>query len=454
MKFIFEGQSFDLEKINEMVSRLIPLVKDYQSKEIYIFKENPIEAMALTLACFAVEKVPILNSFRDDFKERARPQELQSIDDSSAAELVRSNGKSTMQMQCATARECAGKSATKTLAVGEQVRKFAAKTRSATALGVDNKVLIQGKTGAGINYFKFLQNGNLKLCFASSGSTGIPLVHEKKLSNLLAEIEIHKKTFEVEKEILSFVKPVHIYGFLFSFLLPYFLNKDVRFLNPTADLDSLENHDPSMIVMVPSVWPLVKRLVLKPKFIVSSGAKFTEDEEFLKSGSKTLFFEILGSTETGGLGIRKLGEPKFKKMGPVEIFKIENDFYVKSPFVFGEKPFKLADQLELEGEYFSHKGRSDRIFKWGGKRYSLTEVESALEDIISFPAKCFFKESNHPKGGVLMAAIESSDLKVFEWRQAYFKKYSLPFPEVFKNLERFPKNEMGKLKLKDLEKIF
>src|SRR5690606_21541286 len=66
---------------------------------------------------------------------------------------------------------------------------------------------------------------------------------------------------------------------------------------------------------------------------------------------------------------------------------------------------RLADEFSITDDGFVHEGRLDRIFKWGGTRYSLAEIERHLADILGHhDVRCVFEpDPSHNKGGQLWA---------------------------------------------------
>src|SRR5690606_706193 len=128
-----------------------------------------------------------------------------------------------------------------------------------------------------------------------------------------------------------------------------------------------------------------------------------KEEEFIEltRGGKTIGWEVWGSTETGGVGYRQLGKKRPSEFVLFDGIKLDEDgegIAVTTPFHHPPSHVvRLADRFSITDDGFIHEGRLDRIFKWGGSRYSLTEVERQLADILGHgDVRCVFEaDPNH-----------------------------------------------------------
>jgi acyl-CoA synthetase (AMP-forming)/AMP-acid ligase II len=120
-----------------------------------------------------------------------------------------------------------------------------------------------------------------KLTLCTSGSTGEPKRIQKTGAGLLAEVRDLAGIYQWHEKdvILSLVSPLHIYGLLHSFLLPWFGRATVEFVSfqdgPVDPLTLSSSHYTG-VVAVPATWSFVKDL-LDTKTIdtlVMSGAPF------------------------------------------------------------------------------------------------------------------------------------------------------------------------------------
>jgi acyl-coenzyme A synthetase/AMP-(fatty) acid ligase len=164
--------------------------------------------------------------------------------------------------------------------------------------------------------------------------------------------------------------------------------------------------------------------------------------------------EILGSTETGGIGMRSLltMDDSFHCLPSVCVREDAGLQWVESPYLRPEQRWQLDDRLELKGDgRFVHQGRSDRIFKYAGQRYALAEVEKALSLVfenIETLAR-FHGDDSVAQGGWLEAWIESEPLPAeADARRTYRQHTSAPFPHVLHFMPRFPRDSQGKLQIR------
>ncbi|WP_176736319.1 AMP-binding protein [Oligoflexus tunisiensis] len=306
-----------------------------------------------------------------------------------------------------------------------------------------------------------LEEWQLTLC--TSGSTGEPKRIQKTGAGLLAEVRDLVGIYQWHDQdvILSLVSPLHIYGLLHSFILPWFCRATVEFVgfqDGPVDPLTLSSSRYAGVIAVPATWSFVKDLLDTKSLgtLVMSGAPFGDKrrrELQWLSRQPTRAWEILGSTETGGIGARSLlgADDFFQCLPSVRILEENGQQWVESPYVKPAPRWPLADRLELLGAgRFLHQGRSDRIFKYAGQRYALGEVEKGL-NLTFHQAETFAQfhvDDNVAQGGWLEAWVESADQPVdAARRQRYQEATRAPFPHVLHFLPQFPRDTQGKLQI-------
>lgn len=302
-----------------------------------------------------------------------------------------------------------------------------------------------------------------KFTFATSGSTGESQLIEKHAEGLKNEVFALARLYEIQSGdvVCSLVRPFHIYGFLHSFLLPLFVGTEVHHWDSTLALPSLDGGFPyqsDLIITVPSHYNLMT-LVWEFAFtrsVVSSGAPLGQEREknIAEAPARRFerYWEILGSTETGGIAYRRVDQRQlFRPFPKIRMETLEKGTRIYSPFLAPTESIISQDQLEItsEGDLI-HKGRSDRIFKYGGSRYSLAEVEKALSAICSGQRVIvhFEEQKAIPQGGTLLAWIEGDVQEV----RALFPK-NLPCPKKITFLPIFPRDAQGKISLSSLKNL-
>ncbi|MDD5358936.1 MAG: AMP-binding protein [Sulfurovaceae bacterium] len=236
----------------------------------------------------------------------------------------------------------------------------------------------------------------------TSGTSGNPIGTVKTKDNIIAETQVHLdwlKNYKFEQCLVT-VPFFHIYGFLFGVSIPLAMNLDIvtkeHFL-PHEIID-ICTKKPTLCITSPvfirSMLRTNNNVSLEQTiFICSSGALESFEAEEFEKLHKTTLVQLYGSTETGGIAIRRHNDIHWHPLKNISLHKHnEGLLQVSSPFISphiynnglftkNSLPFTLSDIIELEKDKFSILGRSGEIAKLGGKRLSLIEIEKTLESI-------------------------------------------------------------------------
>ncbi|MEJ7607956.1 MAG: AMP-binding protein [Bryobacteraceae bacterium] len=100
-----------------------------------------------------------------------------------------------------------------------------------------------------------LQKKAERLTFRTSGSTGKPKSCEHRIADLEQEVEVHAALFPDCGRILTLVPLHHIYGFIWTVMLPQQLGVeilDVRRWSPSKLFNQLRSGD--LLIGTPTVW--------------------------------------------------------------------------------------------------------------------------------------------------------------------------------------------------------
>lgn len=306
--------------------------------------------------------------------------------------------------------------------------------------------------------------------FFTSGSTGGSSSCEKTAAQLIAEARVLSDTFGFSEEsrVAASVSPGHLYGFLFSVLVPLvsggsFLRQSPLFGESLAA--AVKDHCATTLVTVPlhlRALGAVEQGALGSlsRVFSSTGPLAPSTEEAFVSTHDLSVTEIFGSTETGGVAFRQRRERTHWTPLPGIQFSVDEDMrlWVKSPFLQpADRPFRTADLAEKRADgSFEHLGRADRVLKIGGRRLSLGEMEQWLQDkegvqdvaALSVPAATA-REHN------VLLAVVSACFGESEIRAMLLERFDeSTLPRRILTADALPREPNGKLTRKRLMRLF
>jgi hypothetical protein len=231
---------------------------------------------------------------------------------------------------------------------------------------------------------------DVELTFFTSGSTGVPKRILRRLSQLETEARVLEDTFGGETgAVEATVSHQHIYGLIYRIVWPVMTGRPSA--SHVADFwEQLEGRlgpdvtlisSPAHLTRLPPAMDLTAQ---SPGLIFSSGQLLPTPAALICGdvfGHPVT--EVLGSTETGGVGWRRQAEgdePWTPFAGIDLVWDEAGGLSVASPYLDGVDPFPMGDRGEpLADGRFRLLGRADRMEKIDGKRVSLTRVEEALK---------------------------------------------------------------------------
>lgn len=156
--------------------------------------------------------------------------------------------------------------------------------------------------------------------FRTSGSSGKPKSCPHALADLMTEMCAMAQVLGPVERIVSAVRSHHIYGFLFTILLPHALGQPNL---PVIDLHgqpplALENrlHPGDLVIGYPDWWQLVGRLqpTLPPGVVGITSTAPCPDEvsQAVMGCGLSRLLHIYGSSETAGIGWREWPDPDYR----------------------------------------------------------------------------------------------------------------------------------------------
>lgn len=288
----------------------------------------------------------------------------------------------------------------------------------------------------------------------TSGSTGRPAAHAKRWGALADRSVAAGAQFGLAGHtVVGTVPPQHMYGFETTVLLP--LHADAAsWCGPAfypADIRAALAVGPGPHVLVTT--PLQLRAYLDgmapPRVAMVVSATAPLDPALAAEAERrwdTEVREIYGATEVGSIASRRTVEGDAWTPYPGVTLTADADLVtVSAPFA---NPHPLADSVELEGGRFRLLGRHADLVKVGGKRVSLSWLNSVLtgidgvldgaflapDDLASRPGArlhAFVVAPGRPASGILEALRREVD--------------PLFLPRRLVLVDRLPRNDLGKL---------
>jgi 4-coumarate--CoA ligase len=238
-------------------------------------------------------------------------------------------------------------------------------------IGIEDYLLVQKTLGGWVDIIRAgLDQGITAFTFATSGSTGTPKRCTHLIATLAAEADHWASRFVGRKRIIQGVPAHHIYGFIFTVILPERMGLpviDARAMAPSTQARQLQHGD--LLVG----FPAGHRSLLRSASQITADVMTTSSTAPLPPGDnialRAMGFsrvtEIYGSTETAGIAERSDSEAAFKLL-PRWISGSSEGELVIIDRLTGE-PVSMPDRAEwVDQERFHLRGRTDNAVQIGG----------------------------------------------------------------------------------------
>ena len=307
----------------------------------------------------------------------------------------------------------------------------------------------------------------------TSGSTGTPNACPKTAAQLIGEGFTLQKTFQLTPDscVLATVPAHHIYGILFSLILP--LAAGARFVRETPLLtpvieDNARRYRANVLVSVPPHLRVLAESQLASlasvSRVFSSGAPLPDaTAHTLHRRFGVSVIEVLGSTETGGFAYRRAEADgsRFRAFAGVHIgVDADQQLQLRSPLLDRDlvQPLSCPDRIELNADgSFRHLGRSDGVVKVGGTRISLPELEARVRGISGvLDAAAFPMDAGNARGQeVWLVVATERGQELPELRAALLRFYEpVLLPRRVRFVDSLPREATGKLMRARLVELF
>jgi acyl-coenzyme A synthetase/AMP-(fatty) acid ligase len=303
--------------------------------------------------------------------------------------------------------------------------------------------------------------------FFTSGSTGEPVGALKTKENLESEVAVLSRMLAKYciKKVVVTVPFIHIYGMLVGLLYPLLNGIDIVLKEHFLPHDLLELVEEGTLVVTTPLYikalnQLSERKDLSQTLFISSTAPLDGQNIMLfREKFHADVMQLFGSTETGGIAYKMNEEELWTPLEKVRIGRNESgELNVSSPFVSShlyEQEFmqtkgviQTFDYIEQEEGRFRLVGRSSKIFKVAGKRYSAIQVEQILEEIEGVTRALVFVERDKEalKGEYLDITLESHKHFTSRFIKEILRKRvsNLKFSIKLNIVDKIRTNQVGK----------
>ncbi|WP_395704257.1 4-coumarate--CoA ligase [Aquabacterium sp.] len=295
-----------------------------------------------------------------------------------------------------------------------------------------------------------------RLTFRTSGSTGQAKPCSHALATLQQEVDHLASLTSGTLRVLAAVPAHHIYGFLFTVLLPARLGcevlLDVRRHTPQALAQMLRPGD--LLISHPAHWALVARhagrLPSGVQGVTSTAPCPDELAEALQAIGLTRLTQVYGSSETAGIGTREAAEAPYRLMPFWSRDPEDNARLLRANPDGTISSHPIGDRLEwLSAQAFRVCGRLDEAVQVGGTNVFPSQVRQVL---LSHPqvADAAVRLMAPEEGSRLKAFIvpkpgaDHDGLRAELWRWTESRLSAPARPKAYTMGEQLPRGAMGK----------
>ena len=324
--------------------------------------------------------------------------------------------------------------------------------------GIEDLLLARGSFGEWLEVAaEGLASYDAALTFRTSGSSGVAKACPHALVNLWQEVEHLAGLASGTRRVLSAVPAHHLYGFLFTVLLPNRLDCeeviDVRRLTPQSLVAMMQPDD--LVISYPAHWSVLARHAQRlPGGVngVTSTAPCPDPlaRRLTDVGLATLI-QVYGSSETAGIGTRIAPGSAFQLMPFWSRDPLDGHSLLRTATDGSVSSHASQDRLEwLDMRRFSINGRLDEAVQVGGTNVFPARVRQVLLEhpqVVDAQVRLMTPEEGSrlkafvvPKPGTDPEALQT-DL----WRWTELRLTAPERPKAFALGHQLPRNPLGKL---------
>ncbi|QIP15970.1 4-coumarate--CoA ligase [Spirosoma aureum] len=216
------------------------------------------------------------------------------------------------------------------------------------------------------------------LTFRTSGTSGQAAPVRHSMISLLAEAHYLAQLIPIPDQIISLVGANHIYGFIYTILLPALWSRPLRLLAEVTVADISAN---SLIIGTPFTWELLYQSLRKGASIscrgITSTATMLPDLFNQLNQADVFLTEIYGSTDTGGIAYRYHHEAPFALFPYITLLPDEPPTIVRSDT---GASYYIPDRLErVTDRSIRLLGRFDESVSIAGVNVHLSHIRRVIE---------------------------------------------------------------------------
>ena len=289
-------------------------------------------------------------------------------------------------------------------------------------------------------------SGDGRMIVRTSGSTGSPVACAHAVADLLAEASFFATRLSGRSRVVTLVPAHHLYGIIWTAVLPAVLNIPVvaRTIGTSLDLAAGD-----LVIAVPDQWQAMLRLTGHfPDDVVGvSSASPLDDQlaaDLLEIGL-TRLVDVYGSSETGGIAMRELPETTYELLPRWQLLPLGRDDWQLRD---NKGLHNLPDHVERVGDRSLRPiGRRDGAVQVGGHNVWPQRVVDVLLSTEGVAAAAVRLHAN----GRLKAFIvpdgsrEPGELSIQIERAATDQLSAPERPKSLRFGAALPRNAMGKL---------
>lgn len=315
----------------------------------------------------------------------------------------------------------------------------------------------------------------------TSGSSGAAKPIPKSIEQLDAELAALEKRWGNElgeSLVAGTVSHQHFYGLLFALLWPLCGGRCFwrqPFMDPVVLAETVSSFNAVAWVMSPAHLHRIGASMPWADARSKTTAVFSSGGPLEQRGAQSIYdglgrfpYEILGSSETGGIAWRQQIDltTTWSPIAGVDIDVVDGALAVRSGWLENDNWYITSDLATLdERGGFILGVRIDRIVKVEGKRVSLPEVELALRSsvFIDQAAAVVLQRRRQSVAAVLVLTDKGLEALATSGRQAFTQALraelserlsAVSIPRFWRILEELPYNPQGKILTKVILGMF